>query len=67
MKQEKYYFCYSPNLHEFLRYEKGHKFICTAFHNKTMKCFWLFERTEELNQSLVEYTKRGKDLGLHVK
>ncbi|MBE5107257.1 hypothetical protein IGI01_18815 [Bacillus thuringiensis] len=49
MKQENYFFYYSMNLHEFLRYEKGHKFICKAFHNKTMKCFWLFEKTKELN------------------
>ncbi|MED5103139.1 hypothetical protein P9858_23770 [Niallia circulans] len=65
MNQEKYFFCYSTNLFEFIRYEKGIKFICTAFHDKTMSRFWLFERTEELNNALLEYTERGKELGLH--
>ncbi|PFJ17583.1 hypothetical protein COD67_01855 [Bacillus cereus] len=64
MNLEQYFFCYSTNLLEFLRFEKGQRFICTAFHDKTMKRFWLFERTEELNQFLVEYTERGKALGL---
>ncbi|WP_265938418.1 hypothetical protein [Bacillus thuringiensis] len=64
MNLEQYFFCYSTNLLEFLRFEKGQRFICTAFHDKTMKRFWLFERTEELNQFLVEYTERSKDLGL---
>ena len=65
MNEERFFFCYSTNLHEFLRYERDHKYICTAFHDKTMKRFWLFERTEKLNESLVEYTKRSKNLGLH--
>lgn len=64
MNLEQYFFCYSTNLLEFLRFDKGQRFICTAFHDKTMKRFWLFERTEELNQFLVEYTKRSKVLGL---
>ncbi|KAA0770787.1 hypothetical protein DN392_22750 [Bacillus sp. BB51/4] len=64
MNLEQYFFCYSTNLLEFLRFEKGQRFICTAFHDKTMKRFWLFERTEELNRLLVEYTERGKALGL---
>lgn len=64
MNREKYFFCYSTNSLEFLRYEKGKRYICTALHDKTMKRFWLFERTEELNQSLVEYTNRGRDVRL---
>lgn len=65
MNQDKYFFCYSTNLMNYLRYECGHKFVCTALHDKTMKRFWLFERTEEIKEALIEYTKRGKDLGLH--
>ncbi|WJE26684.1 hypothetical protein [Bacillus cereus] len=64
MNLQQYFCCYSTNLLEFLRFEKGQRFICTAFHAKTMKRFWLFERTEELNQFLVEYTERSKALGL---
>ena len=60
--EEKYFWCYSTNLHEFLRYEKGLKYICTAFHATTMKRFWLFERTEELKNALSEYNAQGKEL-----
>ncbi len=64
MDLEKYFFCYSTNLLEFLRFEKGQRFICTACHDKTMKRFWLFERTEKLSKYLVEYAQRGENLGL---
>ncbi|MEH7121554.1 hypothetical protein V7128_29815, partial [Neobacillus vireti] len=56
--------CYSTNLFEFLRFDKGQRYICTALNDKTMKRFWLFQRTEELEQYLVEYTERSKILGL---
>jgi len=65
MEMDKYFFCYSTNLQQFLRYEKGLKFICTAFHDKTNKRFWLFERDEKLQEALQEYNKVGKELGLH--
>jgi len=64
MDINKYFFCYSTNLHEFLRYKKGIKFICTAFHDKTEKRFWLFERNQDLVVALEEYNKQGKELGL---
>jgi len=64
MNREGYFFCYSTNLLEFLRYKKGQRYVCTAFHDKTMKRFWLFEKTEELNQSLTEYTEHSRKLGL---
>jgi hypothetical protein len=64
MNLDKYFFCYSTNLLEYLRFEKGQRFICTAFHDKTLKRFWLFERTENLKQALIEYKKRGKELRL---
>lgn len=65
MKMEKYYFCYSTNLHEYLRYEKGIKFICTAKHAKTDKAFWLFEIDNSLQIALTEYNARGRELGIH--
>ncbi|HDR7414089.1 hypothetical protein ACS2E9_03725 [Bacillus cereus group sp. BceL215] len=61
MFQEKeYFFCYSTNLHDFLRYEKGLRFICTAIHDKTYKRFWLFEKTEEFTKALIEYRINGE-------
>lgn len=61
---ENYFFCYSTNLHEFLRYEKGIKFICQAKHIATDKVFWLFERTEELKLAISEYNEQGRQLGI---
>ncbi|MFV0942024.1 MULTISPECIES: hypothetical protein [Bacillus cereus group] len=61
MDMNKYFFCYSTNLHDFLRYEKELRFICTAIHDKTNKRFWLFERTEKLAKALVEYRINGEE------
>ncbi|MEK5500435.1 hypothetical protein [Bacillus sp. FSL M8-0168] len=64
MNQEKYYFCYSTNLSVFLREVKGIEAICNAFHHKTKKRFWLFEKTDEVKGALAEYTANSKGLGL---
>ncbi|MGF9738589.1 hypothetical protein ABEX38_14315 [Priestia megaterium] len=64
MNMNNYFFCYSTNLHEFLRYEKEISFICTAFHAKTGRRFWLFERDEVLLTALEEYNENGKELKL---
>jgi len=63
MIKEKYYFCYSTNLSEYLREEKEIEAICNAFHHKTKKRFWLFEKTDELKIALAEYTNNSKNLG----
>ncbi|AYY28120.1 hypothetical protein ACS2QC_23915 [Bacillus cereus group sp. Bce033] len=62
VNMEKYFFCYSTNLLEFLRYEKGFKYICSAKHITTNKQFWLFERKEELKIALAEYRVDGEKL-----
>lgn len=65
MFQEKeYFYCYSTNLYEFLRYEKGFKYICTAFHDKTMRRFWQFKKTDELMKALSEYRDNGEKMNL---
>ncbi|NUJ17346.1 hypothetical protein FKN04_12225 [Bacillus glycinifermentans] len=60
MNQEKYYFCYSTNLSVFLREDKGIEAICNAFHHKTKKRFWLFEKTDEVKEALAEYTGNNR-------
>lgn len=50
-----YFFCYSVKMFQFLKHVKGFQFICYAKHDKTDKPFWLFERTQELNNALTEY------------
>lgn len=62
--EDKYFFCYSTNLHEFLRYEKEIKYVCTAFHATSNKRFWLFERSEELKNALTEYRLKAQELGI---
>ncbi|AQQ64328.1 MULTISPECIES: hypothetical protein [Bacillus] len=64
MDMNKYFFCYSTNLQEFLRYEKYIRYICTARHMTSNKQFWLFERTEELNIALAEYRVNSEKLEL---
>ena len=61
--EDKYFFCYSTNLQEFLRYEKGIKYVHGARHLTTNRVFWLYERTEELKLALSEYNEQGKQLG----
>lgn len=48
----------------FLREVKGIEAICNAFHHKTKKRFWLFEKTDEVKGALAEYTANSKGLGL---
>jgi hypothetical protein len=50
----KYFFCYDKSLAMFLRYDKGIEFITSGLHEHTKNKFYLFERTEELEEALAE-------------
>lgn len=50
-----YFFCYSIPLFKYLKMDKGISFICYALHDKSLKPFWLFKRTSELNQALIDF------------
>lgn len=54
MKQNLYFYCYSTNLHTFLR-SKGHRYICAGLHETTHRKFYLYNRTDDLNAHLTEY------------
>jgi hypothetical protein len=58
-----YYYCFSTNLHKFLKFDKGIKFICTGLHPTTYKQFWLYHRNDILADALTEYTKNSTDIG----
>ena len=58
-----YYFCYSWYQQDFLK-EKGLFFICTALAvGGSNDQFYLFEKTNELQEALDEYKERNKKLG----
>lgn len=50
----KYFFCYSLDLRTFLR-SRGFTYICTGLHPKTQRQFWLFERSQTLNDEVDEF------------
>lgn len=51
-----FYYCYSPFVKQFL-VEKGIKYITASFNNVTNSVFWLFERSDELDNALTTYHK----------
>lgn len=54
MKKE-YFFCYDKQLADFLRYEKNITYITKAYADKTLKKFYLFHVSDELQQAIDEY------------
>lgn len=51
-RESQYFFCYSKRVMEYLRYEKGIKFITAAKQLNSDKVFYLFEQTSELSEAL---------------
>lgn len=54
-KKPNYFFCYSNHLNRYLFAIKGFDFICEARNIKDNRIFWLYERTQELNEALSSY------------
>jgi hypothetical protein len=52
---KKYFYCYDINLFKFLKQTKNLNYICTGLNENTLKKFWQFERTENLDMYLHEY------------
>lgn len=53
----KYFYCYSWNLKEFLRSNKEAP-IVSGIHPNTKKKYWVFERNENLSNLLSEWQLR---------
>ena len=53
----KYFYCYSWNLKEFLRSNKESS-IVSGIHPNTKKKYWVFERNENLSNLLSEWQLR---------
>ncbi len=56
MMGSRYFFCYDRELRDFLT-KQGFRDITKALHPKTMRVFWLFERTPSLTAALDEYNQ----------
>lgn len=52
-----YFYCYSTTLYHFLK-ANCQRYITTGLHEKTLRKFWLFDKTPELNRLLDEYDER---------
>ena len=50
------YYCYSIKLFHFLK-ENGFYYIYKDRHHTTGKYFWVFERNEELDKALNDYSE----------
>lgn len=56
---EKYFYCYSYPLKEFLLKNKQQS-ILHAIHPKTKRKYWVFVGTEQLNKLLDEWKNRKR-------
>lgn len=53
----RYFYCYSYNLKEFLR-SSGLRFVAASVNYNTQKKYWVFEGTEQLNELLDLWRSR---------
>ena len=61
---DKLFYCYSGKLKSFLIYKKDFKYLHKGHNFKTSKDFWVFNRTEELNEALTEWAQNKYPLFL---
>lgn len=59
MAKGNYFFCYDKRLADFLRYEKNIEYITKARSVKNGFIFYLFEKSERLQESIDEWLKKG--------
>jgi hypothetical protein len=52
-----FYYCYSTKLHDFLR-ENGVRYICAGLNENTLRKFWQYRRSDELNGLLAQWNVR---------
>ncbi|GIN22622.1 hypothetical protein [Siminovitchia fordii] len=61
MNQNKYFFCYNPNLSRYLK-SKGFNYVTRAKHYASNKEFTLYEYTKEIKVHIVERNRKVKNL-----
>lgn len=60
------YFCYSINLHMFLKNEKHIEHINCGVHKKTHKAWFAYLKTDYLDEALQEWTNRKKNGDMYI-
>lgn len=50
------FFCYSPPLKKYLCKIKNIAYISKGINNETKKSYWLFIKTNELSEALIEWS-----------
>lgn len=53
----RYFYCYDSNLHKYLHKINKQRYITAALHEVTLKKFWLYERTPQVNKLINQYEK----------
>ena len=56
MQENSLFYCYSGKLKSFLMYKKYFRYLHKGHNDKTNRDFWVFSRTEELNNALTEWS-----------
>jgi hypothetical protein len=51
----KYFFCYDSSLHKYLNRVNKQQYVCAAIHETTSRKFWLYERTNTIDQLITQY------------
>jgi len=59
-KKLEFYKCYSINLHRWLRVNE-HEHVKKTKDKTTGRTFWIYIMTDELSQSLTEYTEMKEE------
>lgn len=56
LKKHDLFYCHSLKLFYFLK-SKGFYYISKGINDKTGFNYWVFEKTDELNSSVIEFSK----------
>lgn len=49
-----FFYCHSPKLHAFLQ-SNGQRYICVGLNENTLRKFWQYKRSADLNALLKEW------------
>lgn len=56
MEKSELFYCYSPKLKNHLVHKCKIKYLHKGFHEQRERWFWVFTRTEKLNDGLTEWS-----------
>jgi hypothetical protein len=59
--KEDLFYCYSPNLKKYLCKTKNISYIGRGMNSESNKTYWLFIKTQELSDSLLEWANNANN------